>query len=263
MKSILDEIVGNKKVELTARKQETPFERLEEMVGERVIYYDFESAISKKNPAGLNIIAEVKMASPSKGIFREDFEPVKIARAYQKGGADALSVLTDRKYFFGDVEHISLIKDSGVELPILRKDFIFDRYQVVEAAAYGADAVLLIVSILSKTGVEDFCEFCYSYKLQPVVEVFTEEELQDVLDSGCKVIQINNRDLGSFEVDLNITEKLAPSIPQDRIVISASGFSTREQILRMKKLGVDAVLVGESLIRADDIAKKLKELRGR
>jgi len=260
--TILDEIVAHKRVELEAARQAVPEHRLFKLIEERTVFGDFEEAVGKPNPLGVNLIAEVKRASPSKGVFREEFEPVAIAQAYERAGADAISVLTDAKYFGGSLEHLAQIRRSGVRRPLLRKDFALSAYQVIEAAAYGADAVLLIAAVLTREEIEAFAGAAKRLRLSSVVEVFDEEELEAALGSLCRIIQINNRDLRTFEVDLGVTRRLAPKVPDDRIIISASGFGSAEAVKVARDAGVHAVLVGESLMREANIGAKLRALRG-
>ena len=256
---ILDEIVENRRKEIEEARKLGLVEKFEELAQQRIEYIDFGSILSK-DPDRVKIIAEVKKASPSKGVFREDFQPVEIAKAYERGGADALSVLAERKHFQGNIEYIRQIKRSDVNLPILSKDFTIDKFQIVEAAAYGADAVLLIAAILSDKELQELYEFCRTMELYCIAEVYTEEDLERVSDLEKAAIQINNRDLKTFEVDLANTEKLLNKAPAGRKVISASGIRSREDIERLRHHGVDAVLIGESLMVENDIEAKLREL---
>ena len=259
--TILDEIVAHKREELAGARRAVPEERLREMIGERTVYADFEKAVGKPNPLGINLIAEVKKASPSKGVFREDFDSVAIARAYEQAGADAISVLTDEKYFQGSLEDLAQVRRSGVGVPLLRKDFTTSTYHVLEAAAHGADAVLLIAAVLGREEIEAFASVANELRLAAVIEVFNEAELAVALATPCRTIQINNRDLRTFEVDLEVTRRLAPKIPGDRVIISASGFDSAEAVKAARDAGAHAVLVGESLVRAADAGAKLRSLR--
>jgi indole-3-glycerol phosphate synthase len=260
-KTILQEIVAHKRVELEAARRAVPESRLRELVEQRSVYADFEHAVGKPNPLGINLIAEVKKASPSKGILRSEFDPVEIAQAYERAGADAISVLTDEKYFQGSLEHLAAIRRS-VRTPLLRKDFAVSAYHVLEAAAHGADAVLLIAAVLTRDEIEEFSAAATELRLAPVVEVYTEAELAVALEAGCRILQINNRDLRTFRVDLRTTARLAPKVPRDRIIISASGFDSAEAVKAARDAGAHAVLVGESLVREADPETKLRELRG-
>ncbi len=259
--TILDEIVAHKREELVEARRAVPEGRLREMIDKRAVYFDFEEAVGKPNSLGINLIAEVKKASPSKGVLRKDFDPVEIARAYEAAGADAISVLTDEKYFLGSLEHLAAIRRSGVGVPLLRKDFTTSTYHVLEAGAYGADAVLLIAAVLTREELVAFTSAAKVLRLAPVVEVFNEAELAIALETSCRIVQINNRDLRTFDVDFGVTRRLAPRIPDDRVIISASGFDSAEAVKAARDAGVHAVLVGESLVREADIAAKLGSLR--
>jgi indole-3-glycerol phosphate synthase len=257
---ILDDIVENRRREVEDAKKLGLIDKLAELAEQRIEYIDFGSMLSR-DPERVKIIAEVKKASPSKGVLREDFDPVEIARSYDQGGADALSVLTEKKHFQGDIEYIRDIKKNDVNLPILCKDFFIDKFQIVQAAAYGADAILLIAAVLSDKDLEDFCAFCGTMDLFCIAEVHDEKELERVSSLEKAAIQINNRDLRTFEVDLGTTERLINHVPAGRKVISASGVRTREDIEHLREHGVDAVLIGETFMREDDIQTKLRELR--
>jgi indole-3-glycerol phosphate synthase len=260
--TILDEIVAHKRQELEAARRAVPEDRLREMIAARAVYVGFEEAVGKLNALGINLIAEVKKASPSKGVLREEFDPVAIARAYEEGGADAISVLTDEKYFGGSLAHLAAIRGSGVGVPLLRKDFTLDAYHVVEAAAHGADAVLLIAAVLAPGEIEALCRTARALRLAAVVEVYDEDELSVALGTSCRIIQINNRDLRTFDVNLDVTRRLAAAVPEGRVVISASGFDSAEAIRAAADAGAHAVLVGESLMREADVQDKLRSLRG-
>jgi len=260
--TILDEILVHKREELEAARRAVPESRLRELIEQRSVYADFQQAVGKPNPLGINLIAEVKKASPSKGTFRTDFDPVEIARAYERGSADAISVLTDEAYFQGSLEHLAAIRRSVLGMPLLRKDFTISGYNVLEAAAHGADAVLLIVAALTREQIEEFAALAAKLRLAPVVEVYSEAELAVAVGTGCRIVQINNRDLRTFRVKLGRTTRLAPKVPPDRVVISASGFDSAEAVKVARDAGAHAVLVGESLVREADIEAKLRALRG-
>jgi indole-3-glycerol phosphate synthase len=255
---ILQEIVENRRKEVEEAKKLGLIDKLEKLAEQRIEYIDFGSILSR-DPERVKIIAEIKKASPSKGVLREDFDPVEIAQAYWEGGADALSVLTEKRYFLGDISYIREIKKKEIHLPVLCKDFIFDKFQIVEAAAYGADAVLLIAAVLSDKELEELYAFCNTMGLFCVMEVFTLEELDRISDFERAAVQINNRDLRTFEVDLRNTEKLIDRVPAGRKVISASGINDKKNMERFKEFGVDAVLIGESFMREDDIMSRLRD----
>ncbi|MEK7846711.1 MAG: indole-3-glycerol phosphate synthase TrpC, partial [Nitrospinota bacterium] len=204
------------------------------------------------------IIAEIKRASPSKGIIKEDFNPLKIAEIYQENGASAISVLTDKPFFHGDIKYLQAVK-SVISLPVLRKDFIIDRYQVFETRGYDADAFLLIAAILEKNQMEDYIHLGMEMGMHPLIEVHTEREIENVLSINTDLIGINNRDLNTFKVDIKTTERLIKYIPEGATVVSESGIEKRDDILYLQETGVDAFLIGEALIREQDIGKKLKE----
>ncbi|MBI5682260.1 MAG: indole-3-glycerol phosphate synthase TrpC [Deltaproteobacteria bacterium] len=256
--NILDEIVFYKKRALEQKKKEVPLDILKKMVCDAEPTRDFAKAISGK---GINIIAEVKKASPSKGVIRKDFNPVGIAKIYEKNGAAAISVLTEGKYFHGHIGYLSEIKEA-VSLPLLRKDFIFDEYQIYESRAAGADAVLLIAGLLDKEELKEFLNLSYSLGTACLVEVHDRKEIEKVLSTNARLIGINNRDLKTFKTDLDTTINLIKDIPSDKIVVSESGINTHKDILRLKDAGVKAFLIGEALMKEPDIGKKLREMKG-
>jgi indole-3-glycerol phosphate synthase len=256
---ILDEIVAYKKKELLDTKRGTPFAQQKERAADAGPTRGFGKALA--SGAGIRLIAEVKKASPSKGVIREDFDPVKIAGTYEESGASCLSVLTEKNYFQGDLAYLGAIR-KAVGLPLLRKDFIIDEYQIFEARTAGADAILLIAACLDKSQMEDFLGTAEGLGLDVLVESHTLKELDKSLVAGARILGINNRDLTSFNVSLQTTFDLLKDIPDDRIVVSESGIRTRDDVARLEKAGVDAILVGESLMREKDIGKKVKELLG-
>ena len=254
-KTILDKIVADKKKEVKSIKRATPLAALKERIVQQKPL-DFAAALRGK---GLKLIAEVKKASPSKGVLCSDFRPVEIAMAYAQNGAAAISVLTEEKYFQGSLKYLAAIREK-VNIPLLRKDFIFDEYQIYESAAYGADAILLITAMLEKETLEAFLKLSENLKLACLVEVHNEDELFKALLAGAKIIGINNRDLNTFKTDTNTTRRLRMLIPSENIIVSESGISNRDDIKKMKECRVDAVLVGEALMTAKDIPAKIKEL---
>lgn len=256
---ILDEIVSHKQVELTACKEKTPLEELRKRAAKMTPPLNLASALRGK---GVRIIAEIKKASPSRGVIRPDFNPVDIAYTYAAGKAAAISVLTESRYFQGSLDYLLDINAAlgAKRPPLLRKDFIFDPYQVYEARAYGADALLLIVAILTATNLQELLSLSRRLGMECLVEVHDKAELEIALQSGAKIIGINNRDLRTFKTDINVTSRLKQLIPADKIVVSESGIQTREDIKLMKRLGVNAVLIGEALMSAPDIKRKIREL---
>ena len=214
------------------------------------------SRVSKKETA---IIAEIKKASPSKGLIREDFEPIKISKEYEEGGATCLSILTDEPFFQGKLEYLDSVR-SSCELPILRKDFMIDLYQIYETKAYGGDCILLIVAALDIVQLKDFSQLARELNLDILIEVHSEDELNEALSINSKLIGINNRDLTTFEVDKNLAIKLARQIPKDVIAISESGISSREDILSSKEQGIHSFLIGESFMRKPNPGNALKDI---
>jgi len=208
-----------------------------------------------------SVIAEVKKGSPSKGVIREDFDPVTIAETYQANGATCLSVLTDENFFMGHLLYLAKIREV-VSLPLLRKDFVCDPYQIYEARAAGADAILLIAAMLDAVQLAEYNALAGELHLDVLLEVHDETELESALTTGCELIGINNRNLQTFATDLATTERLLPLIPAGHFVVAESGISSRADVLRLQKAGARGFLVGESLMREDDIGTKLKELQG-
>ena len=255
---ILDEIVTNSTRELAQRKLRQPLKALRLMTAEAPPPLDFAAPLRGK---GIRLIAEFKKASPSKGIIRAEANPGEIAGIYASSGAAAISVLTEAKYFHGSLDHLVTIKKTlGNQIPLLRKDFIFDPYQIYESRAYGADALLLIVAILTEERLKELLELSHKLGMRCLVEVHNEEEVATALTAGAGIIGINTRDLRTFKVDLITTGQLRPLIPRDRIVVAESGLRERRDIEKMDKMGVDAVLIGEALMSAPDITAKIREL---
>jgi len=256
---ILDQRVADNLRELEARKRSFPLEELKRVALEQPPPLDFASALRGDR---IQLIAEVKKASPSGGIIRPGFNPVEIAKIYASNGASAISILTEARYFQGSLNHLRDIRNAlgNKRLPLLRKDFISDPYQVYESLAYGADGLLLIVAILTPEKLEELLRLSHQLGMSCLVEVHNKAELEIALRSGARIIGINNRDLNTFTVDLTTTERLRLLIPQDRIVVSESGIKNHSDMEKMKKWGVDAVLIGESLMSATDIVAKMEEL---
>jgi len=259
---ILRKIVEYKQGELAAAVSRTPLAELKARVADLPPVWGFEQSLRKMAGAGdTAVIAEVKKGSPSKGIIRADFDPVAIAGTYQANGACCLSVLTDEHFFYGNLGYLADIR-KAVDIPLLRKDFIFDEYQIWEARDAGADAILLIAAMLDLPRLREFHALARDLSLDVLLEVHDERELDSALDTGCGLIGINNRDLRSFAIDLGTTVRLCRMIPPDRLVVAESGINGRADVLRLHDAGAGAFLVGESLMREPDIGKKLRELRG-
>ena len=257
-KNFLSTIIETKKAYLQKQKLNLPLKELKEKIAKiEYSHRSFKDALKKSS--GVSLIAELKHASPSKGILRNDFDPFVISGIYQDSGVDALSVLTEEDYFKGKSSYISKIKQM-TRLPILRKDFIIDQYQVYESFSLGADAILLIAAILSIDELKQFLTIADKLDLECLMEVHNEDDLSKVLDTNAKIIGINNRNLDTLEVDLNITERLICSIPKEKIIVSESGIKTKTDVLRLKDLGIDALLMGEVFMSAKDIRAKVGEV---
>src|SRR5947209_16656717 len=210
-------------------------------------FRDFRSTLHGDNDT-LAVIAEIKKASPSAGVIVDAFEPVELAKNYERAGANAISVLTDSKFFQGSLVHLRNVRDA-VSLPLLRKDFIWDRAQIAESAANGADAILLIVAALTQDQLVRLLKNAKEYRLDALVEVHSIDELQRALEAGAEIIGINNRNLTTFDVDLAVTEKICREVPDEMVLVGESGIKTPEDVRRIKACGVDAILVGEALMR--------------
>ena len=256
--TILDEIVADKRREIAAAKERVPLAELERLAKDAPPLRDFLGSLRRGQ--GIGIIAEVKKASPSAGVMKADFDPVAIARVYAEHGADCISVLTDEPHFQGQLSYLTAIRHA-VPTPLLRKDFLLDPYQVVEARVAGADAVLLIAEILDDRTLTELTQRTHELGMHALVELYDAENLPRVLASGARLVGVNHRDLRTFVTSLERTLALAPRVPPDRLLISESGIRDADDIRRLKEAGARAVLIGETLMRADDIGAKLRELR--
>ena len=253
---ILDDIVKVKRREVAERKETTSLAALEAAIEAMPLTRDFRQALVGGEMA---IIAEVKRRSPSRGVIREDFDPVRIAREYEKNGAAAVSVLTDATFFGGSNEDLTAVKKE-ISFPVLRKEFIIDPWQIHETRAIGADALLLIGAILGKSELREYRELAASLGLAALVEVHDRRELEAALAAGAEIIGINNRDLRTFVTDIGTSLALAPLIPADRIVVAESGIRSRQEIETLQRAGVRAFLIGETLVVAPDIGAALRGL---
>lgn len=263
MTTILDKIVATKRAELALAKVAIPIERLKDQLASAPPVRDFFAALSTETATPrIKLIAEVKKASPSQGVIRADFRAVEIARCYEAAGATCLSVLTDETYFQGSLDDLRNIR-AAVKIPILRKDFVLDTYQLVEARAAGADAVLLIAECLDDCHLRKLHNETIELGMTPLVEFYQPENLPRVLAAGAQLIGVNNRDLRSFQVDLDHTIRLRNQVPLDCVLVAESGIHTRDDVLRLEAAGVDAMLVGESLMREPDIGAAVGRLLGR
>lgn len=252
----LDEIANHVRRELEVRQRRTPPAALRDRELFNLPRRGFESSLKG---AGRRIIAEVKRASPSKGLIRQEFDPWVIARNFALNGASALSVLTEERFFRGSLLYLEQIRKT-VSLPLLRKDFILDGYQLLETRSFGADGVLFVAALVDFVLLRELLDQAYSLSLDPLVEVHTESEMESALKVNARLIGINNRDLKTFEVKLDTTERLLPMVPPGILVVCESGIETREQIMKLESLGAHIFLVGESLMRAPDPGAKLREL---
>ena len=258
---ILDEIVEKTREDLEKRKKDYPLEWL----GRSLSFNPYtprevKSALASTEEEPVRIIAEVKKASPSKGVIREDFDPVFIAQQYANSGANILSVLTERHYFLGDIEYLTQIR-RYVPTPLLRKDFIIDEYQLVEALVYGADMVLLIAKALSSKRLKELLEYTRRLGMEALIEIHDKDDLKKAIFAGSDIIGINHRDLQTFEMDMTLCERLIPLIPNGKIIVAESGINDQETIVSLNKLGVDAFLIGEHFMRREDIGGEVDRLK--
>ncbi len=258
---ILDEIIKKTKEEVQRRKKEFSLDWL----GQSLAYNPYAPrdvkphlTSTKENP--YKIIAEVKKASPSKGVIREDFDPLLIAQAYDRGGADAISVLTEPFFFQGNIEYLTQIRRYASPV-LLRKDFIIDKYQLVEALVYGADFVLLIAKALSKKELKELLNYTWHLGMDALVEVHDKDDLKKAIFCGAEIIGINHRNLETFEMDMSLSEKLIPLMPNSKIIVAESGINDKETIKNLHNIGVDAFLIGEHFMRQDDIQSALQEFK--
>ncbi len=256
---ILNEIVENTKTLLEDIKHSLPLNKLNELAFAQPPAKSLSQALSGNN---IKLIAEVKKASPSKGIICHNFNPVAIAQAYAASGAAAISVLTETEYFLGSLDYLKEIREALAEdrPPLLMKDFIFDPYQIFQARAYGADCLLLIAAILSPSNMKYLLDLSHDLGMECLVEVHNEKELEAVLASNARIIGINNRDLQTFKTDIKLTMKLKKLIPDDRIVVSESGIGCKEDMYELQSCGVTNFLIGEALVSSQNISIKMREL---
>ncbi|OGS20142.1 MAG: hypothetical protein A2252_10850 [Elusimicrobia bacterium RIFOXYA2_FULL_39_19] len=256
MNNFIEKIVSEKKESLRSKKVKQPVSQLEHMLTRIPKVRGFKNAIT--NPNKFNIIGEVKKASPSAGIIRHAYEVGKLSKELEEAGVSAISVLTEEKYFHGDLFHLIRVYDSVI-VPILRKDFIIDEYQIIEARVYFADAVLLIAELLSQQQLTDYLALSRKLGLDAIVELHNEAQVEKVLNANPDIIGINNRDLDTFQVDLKTTLKIKKLLPADKIIVSESGMKTRADIYKLKEAGINAALIGEALMRSGNIKSKVME----
>jgi len=262
MADILDEIIKQTKADLEQRKADYPSEWLGRSLSfNPFVPKDIYGALKSTDSDPYKIIAEVKKASPSKGVIREDFDPISIASDYEAGGANALSILTEPHWFQGDKEYLGMVR-RYVSLPILRKDFIVDKYQILEALAFGADFVLLIAKALGRKELKELVEYAMHLGLEVLVEVHDKIDLTKAIFAGANIIGINHRNLETFEMDMELSHKLIPLIPNSKIIVAESGIHDHETLVELSRVGADAFLVGEHFMRQDDITQAVKDLKG-
>lgn len=259
---ILATIVAHKKTEIATAQTAVPLAEIRQRIADIPVTRGFEAALRRvAGVAQTAIITEVKKGSPSKGIIRDDFDPLAIARIYESNGATCLSVLTDEHFFLGHLDYLSAIRQV-VSLPLLRKDFICDSYQIFEARAAGADAILLIAAMLDVQRLTEFHAIARELSLDVLLEVHDEREMENALQTGCTLIGVNNRNLRTFATDLGTTARLAGMLTPGHLLVAESGINDRQDIIRLTADGASAFLIGESLMRENDIGAKLRELVG-
>ena len=262
---ILDQIVNRKKEELSFDQSQEPLTELKSKIADLPPTRNFAAALRTKNerkPGSISLIAELKKKSPSKGIIRQQFDLVEIVQTYTSNGASAISVLTDEHFFGGHLNNLQKVR-TITQLPLLRKDFTIAPYHLYQARVAGADAVLLIVAILSPAQIGEYLDLAHQLGLAALVEVHTEHEMEIALEAKAGIIGINNRDLKIFETDLNTTFRLKEKCPENKIIVSESGIRDRNDVLKLQSAGIDAILVGESLMMSKNIGAKVKSLLGR
>ena len=258
---ILQEIIEKTKDDLERKKVDYPLEWLgRSLAFNPFIPKDVYTALRSTPQNPYRIIAEVKKASPSKGVIREDFDPISIAQAYEKGGADALSILTEPHYFQGDKEYLTQVRRYS-SLPLLRKDFIIDKYQILEALVYGADFILLIAAALSRKELKELYEYALHLGLEVLVEIHDKSDLIKAMFAGANIIGINHRNLETFEMDMGLSAKLIPLIPNGKIIVAESGIDDHDTIVELAKVGADAFLIGEHFMRQDDITSAIRGVK--
>jgi indole-3-glycerol phosphate synthase len=258
--SILDEIYTRKRDDLAEQIRKVPLTELRHRIENKPPPPDFLAVLHRPPGARPRLIAEVKKASPSRGILLSEFDPLQLAHIYQDNGAAAVSILTEERYFQGSLEYLRQVSDRYPRLPLLRKDFLFDPYQLFEAREAGASAILLIAAMLSPIQIQDLIATAGALNLTALVEVHDENELAQALSAKAKIIGINNRNLKDLRIDLAVTHRLRPMIPAGIPVVSESGIHSRADVDLLTVLGLDAILVGEALVTAEDIAAKVREL---
>jgi indole-3-glycerol phosphate synthase len=255
---ILDEIIASKKLEIERAKQNISFDKIKKIVKPIEKPHQFIGKLqnSSMHPA---LIAELKKKSPSKGLIRADFDPARLAQELEKAGACALSILTDEPFFGGNLEFLKIASKAS-RLPLLRKDFILDEYQIYESACFNANAILLIVQLLSKNELSRYLEISKNLGLDALVEIHNENDLNSALEVGSSIIGINQRDLWDFSMHPGTTQKLISKIPKDKLIVAESGLASKKDILKCKEIGVHAVLIGDAIMSSSDVGSRVKEM---
>lgn len=261
MAQILDDIIKKTKEDLEKRKVDYPLEWL----GRSLAYNPFapkdvKKALKSTKDNPYRVIAEVKKASPSRGIIRKDFDPMVIGQAYEKGGADSLSILTEPHFFQGDKEYLGMVR-RYTSIPLLRKDFIVDKYQILESLAFGADYLLLIAKALTRKELKELINYTRHLGMEALVEIHDKIDLTKAIFAGADIIGINHRNLETFEMDMKLTEKLIPLIPKNKIIVAESGINDHQMVKELSAIGADAFLVGEHFMRQTDVTKAVKDLK--
>ena len=259
VQTILEEIVATKRREIDAARARTSADKLRAALADAPPPRDFFAALARPGP--IQLVAEIKKASPSAGVIRNDFDPVTIGKTYAAHGAACISVLTDEEFFQGSLEYLRHVR-AAVDLPVLRKDFIIDAYQLLEARATGADAVLLIVECLDDCQLRALHNEALELGMSPLVELYEPANLSRVLEAGATLVGVNNRNLHTFDVDLDHTLRMRERVPDDCVLVGESGIKTPADVARLEAAGVDAILVGESLMREPDIGAAVDRLMG-
>ncbi len=257
--NFLEKIIGGKKSVLAEQKIVLTPSELTSLVADLRAKNDFKKALKREHDGPLNVIAEIKRSSPSKGVIAEDIDPASVAKDYELGKASAVSVLTEASFFRGSIRDLQAVREAVPEMPLLRKDFIIDEYQIYESLLIGADAILLIAAILDKERVMRFLSIARECGLHALVEVHREEELEIALSSGAEIVGVNNRDLSTFEVSTEVSAKLSRKIPGDIVSVSESGIKDVEGLNNAAELGYHAVLIGEHFMQSKDRAEELKK----
>jgi len=257
---ILDKILKKTSQDLGAKKQKIPLELLEEKISlKKIIIKDALAALGRKNQ--INILAELKKASPSKGLIRANFDILSLARVYEKAGVSAISVLTEPHFFKGSLKNLEILKKANISLPLLRKDFIIDKYQILEALLYGADFILLIAKALDYKDLKKLFFFARNLGLEVLLEIHDEQDLQKALKCGANILGINHRNLQTFELDFKLCKALIPKIPKNKVIVAESGLNSPKILKNLHSQGVDAFLIGEHFMRQNDMESEIKNFK--